>query len=31
MNSLLDLIADAYQRNVGNPSRQLVGGGLRGP
>ena len=27
---LLDIISDAYMRNVGNPSRQLVGNGLRG-
>lgn len=27
---LLDVLSDAYMRNVGNPARQLVGGGVRG-
>lgn len=30
MAGLLDTIAEAYMRNVGNPARQLVGGGVRG-
>lgn len=30
MNGLLELVADAYQRNIGNPARQLVGNGVRG-
>lgn len=30
MAGLLDLISEAYMRNVGNPARQLVGGGVRG-
>lgn len=30
MAGLLDVLTDAYMRNVGNPARQLVGGGVRG-
>lgn len=30
MAGLLDTIAELYMRNVGNPARQLVGGGVRG-
>lgn len=30
MAGLLDTIAEAYMRNLGNPVRQLVGGGVRG-
>ena len=30
MAGLLDTIAEAYMRKVGNPARQLVGGGVRG-
>lgn len=29
-NGLLDTIAETYMRNVGNPARQLLGGGVRG-
>lgn len=29
-NGLLDIIQGAYMRNVGNPARQLLGGGVRG-
>ena len=30
MNSLLDLISESYQRNVGRPFAQLAGNGVRG-